>query len=406
MRRRAIAWFALIGFLAPSAWADDAWTITDAQFRSSTIYLGSIDAQGVHPTSGDTTRPATLGWNDLLDLSRQGPAAAASISRYEAYLSGGDRIGGEPVGLTEQSLRWRSPTLGELELPSDRLLAIARAGPPPPGLEDSHSDDLVRLANGDVTHGIVTQISAEGVILQTAGATPMLAWDAIGAVLFSTSASPAAPFHRSFRVTFADESSIKVTQLSLVANRLTLALDAKTSRDVDFSTVRSIEQLDGPISWLTEYRPVQNIYRPFFAENFPTRFDRTVDGAQTIRERFPQFHHGIGCHSYAELVYDLDGTYAAFRTQFAVDSDSPLADVTVRILLDDHAVLERKNVKGGRIEPPIVIPLNNAKKLALEVDYGENYATEGRFAWLDPALLRVMPPAPATEPASGSATRP
>jgi hypothetical protein len=175
---------------------------------------------------------------------------------------------------------------------------------------------------------------------------------------------------------------------------------------VDLSAVTSIEQMNGPISWLTQHRLVQNIYRPFFAENFPARFDRSVDGNQTIHERFSQFHHGIGCHSFSKLVYDLDGTYAAFRTQFVVDSDSPLADVTVRILLDDKAVVERKNLKAGRIESPIVVPLNNAKKLSLEVDYGENYATEGRFAWLDPALLRAMPPVAATEPAGASATQP
>jgi hypothetical protein len=204
-------------------------------------------------------------------------------------------------------------------------------------------------------------------------------------------------------VSFTDGTVMTATRLSLAGAKLSLSLDEKTSRDAVISNVVAIEQLNGPISWLTDHRPIQNIYRPFFAENFPTRFDRTVDGAQTIHERFNQFHHGIGCHSYSRLVYALDGAYAAFRTQFVVDSDSPLADVTVRILLDERPQFQRKNLKAGHVEAPVIIPLGDAKKLALEVDYGENYATEGRFAWLDPALLRNLPapttqPAPATQP--------
>jgi len=405
MRPTAAACFILFGLLVPCAWADNLWTLTDAQFRSSAIQLDSIDAQGIHP-GGNSAGAAAISWNNFLDLSRSGPAAVGPASRYDLFLSGGDRISGEPIGLTDDKLRWKSPILGELDLSSNRLVGIARGGAPLQGLEDSRSDDVVRLSNGDMTHGIVTQISAAGVTLQAADATPTLAWDAIGAVLFSTPGSPEANQRRAFRVRFSDETSITATQLSLSGGKLKLDLDSKTSRDVDLSAVTSIEQMNGPMSWLTQHRPVQNIYRPFFAENFPTRFDRSFDGTQTIHERFAQFHHGIGCHSYSKLVYDLDGTYAAFRTQFVVDSDSPLADVTVRVLLDEKAVVERKNAKAGRIEPPIVVPLGDGKKLALEVDYGENYATEGRFAWLDPALLRVMPRSAATEPAATSATQP
>jgi hypothetical protein len=392
-RAVAIACLLLSGLLLPSARGEDAWTVTDAQFHSRTIQLESIDATGLHAAGG-----AALAWDDVLDLSRPSPAGG-SVDRYDAYLASGDRIGGEPIGLTDEKLRWESPILGEMELPLDHLAAIARAAALPQGLADARSDDVVRLSNGDVTHGIISQITAAGVTLQTADATPTLPWDAIGAVLFSTPAAPKSDNRRAFRVGLADGTSITATRLSLADGKLTIGLDEKTSHQAAISAVVAVEQLNGPISWLTDHRPVKNIYRPFFAESFPTRFDRTVDGSQSIQERFGQFHHGIGCHSYSKLVYDLDGTYAAFRTQFVVDSDSPLADVTARILLDDKAVMQRKNLKGGRMEGPVIIPLHDAKKLALEVDYGDNYSTEGRFAWLDPALVRTLPPA-ATQPAT------
>ena len=116
-----------------------------------------------------------------------------------------------------------------------------------------------------------------------------------------------------------------------------------------------------------------------------------VADAKPITEKYPAFHHGIGCHSYSRLTYELDPAWTSFRTQYAIDSNSPLADVTIRIYLDDKCVYEKKNVKAGTIFPPVLVPLSGAGTISLEVDYGENYATEDRFVWLDPALTRKTP---------------
>ena len=219
------------------------------------------------------------------------------------------------------------------------------------------------------------------------------------AVLFSTTAQTAAPpTTRMFRINLADGSTLSVPAVTLTGTQITLTLDDKSTRAVDVSTVGGIEQLNGPISWLTEHRPIENTYKPFFNEWYPARFDETVADGQPISQKFPGFHHGIGCHAFSRIAYALNGDYAGFRTQFAVDSDSLLADVTVRIYLDDKVVTEQKNVKSGRIYPLLVIPLGEAKKLSLEVDYGDNYATQARFAWLDPALIRRLPPAPSGGP--------
>jgi hypothetical protein len=204
-----------------------------------------------------------------------------------------------------------------------------------------------------------------------------------------------------FRVEFGDDESLTVPGVALAGDTVTVFLADKSSRQIEVGSVAGIEQVNGPISWLTSQRPSENIYKPFLSENFPARFDRTVADGKPIREKYPAFHHGIGCHSYSKLVYDLTGKWVGFRSQFAIDSDSPLADVTVRIYLDDKVVFEQKNVKAGRVYPVVAVPLGAAKTLALEVDYGENYATEDRFVWLDPALIRTIEPA--GEPGGGPA---
>ena len=57
-----------------------------------------------------------------------------------------------------------------------------------------------------------------------------------------------------------------------------------------------------------------------------------------------------------------------------------------------------KNVKAGRLHPVVALPLAQAKSISLEVDYGQNYATEDRFVWLDPALLRKLPTDTSAQP--------
>ncbi len=387
---------AVTGFcFSSSVRAGGDWALTNSQFQTRQIKLQGISAQGL--LVAQDGEGSIIGWDDVLDLTAQWTQSVAAAGKFNLYLSGGDHLSGEPVNVADEKLEWTSPSLGDIQIPLSRLVGISTAGAAPDGLDESRTDDLVRLANGDSVHGIVTQIGASGVTLQAGDATPTLGWETMKAVLFSTAPQPLGSNRRTFRVRFAGDAAISAVNITLSGDKLTLNLDDKTARQVSVSSVIAIEQLNGPVSWLTARSPSENIYKPMFSENFPTRFDRTVGDGQPIREKFPAFHHGIGCHSYSKLVYDLNGNgpgggtgYAGFRTQFAIDSDSPLADVTVRILLDDKVTVEQKNVKAGMIYPVVIVGLGAAKKLALEVDYGKNYATEDRFVWLDPALIRTV----------------
>ncbi|MGA2581848.1 MAG: NPCBM/NEW2 domain-containing protein [Tepidisphaeraceae bacterium] len=366
--------------IAPSVPASP-WKITNSQFQSQSVDLQSIDQDGLHLTAQPTTMP----WSDILEISHPAPAPPAG-GKFVAFLTTSDHLSGDPEGITGDQLQWNAPGLGAIQLPEAKLAAICRAGSAAPeGLDQVRTDDQVLLANGDRTHGIITQIDAIGVTIQTDAATPTLPWDSVSAVLISSTPT-VAKNDRVFRVRFGDDSSITASTVALAGDQLSISFDGKTTRTIDDSLVAAIEQINGPVSWLTSRTPSVNIYNPYFTEDFPTKFDRTVDG-RPIREKYPDFHHGIGCHSYSKLVYDLDGTYTVFRTQFAIDSDSPLADVTARILLDDKVAWEMANVKAGRIYPVVQVPLGAAKHVGLEVDFGENYATEGRFVWLDPALV-------------------
>jgi hypothetical protein len=387
---RKIAINLLVGFVcflfaAQLLFASD-WTLTDANFHSSRISIDSIQPDGIHLTP--TTQPALIPWDNCLELTRSGDATGASPVRFTLYTRSNDHLTGDPVAIEGDTLHWQNTALGNIDFPIGSVAAVAKSDWPVSGLDDARADDVLSLSNNDTTHGVVTQIDPTGVGLQSGDTTTTVPWDAITAVLLSTQGASAAPKGQAFRVTLAGDQSLTVPRLDLTGDTLTLYPDGKSPRPIPLESVTAIEQLNGPVIWLSSQKPTESAYHPFFSENYPPRFDRTVADAKPIPEKFPGFHHGIGCHSYTKLTFAIPPGVTGFRTQYAIDSDSPLADVTVRIYVDNKPVHEQKNVKSGPPAPVVTLPLDNAKSLSLEVDYGENYATEDRFAWLDPAFLR------------------
>ena len=387
----------LVYFLVVSSASADSFLLTDAQFHSTPCNITTIDSSALH------TEGSTIPWDSVLELSHTTPPTTYPPGKFTLLFHDGDRLTGEPASFDGNSLQWKNPALNSIAFPIDSLLAISHSTAAQTDFDQPRTDDVVRLSNGDSLHGIVNQITPTGVAIQTNDATPTLPWDSIEALLFSTSSSNAAASQRRmFRLHLSANESITVPDISLADDKLTVTFSDKSTRTLDLSQIAAIEQINGPIAWLTSLTPSENIYKPFFSENFPTVFDRTVSDHTPIAEKYPAFHHGIGCHSYSKLTYTITPQWSAFRTQFAIDSTSPLADVTVCIYLDDKLAFEEKNVKAARIHPVVTLPLASAKSISLEVDYGENYATEDRFVWLDPALIR-KPANPTTEP---TATQP
>lgn len=392
MRFAPITLFILVCLLGSAGWAA-TWTVVDPQFHKSTADVTGIDAAGVHLAGG-----ALLKWDDVLQMDTA-PTTSNAPGDYTLYMTDGDHITGQPISLGNDFLKWQSAVLGAIDIPVLRLQAIAKGKTLPDGLDDTRKLDIVKLANGDSANGLIIAMTGDSLTLQSGHASPVIPLAKVSAALFA--APPNTPHgQRQFRVRLSGGESIVASSLAMDANSATIWIDGKATLALPAATVVGLEQLNGPMSWLTSLTPSENIYRPFFQESFPTRFDRTVADGKPIRERYPAFHHGIGCHAYAKLTYDLDGSQQAFRTQFAIDGESLRdANVDVRIYLDGKPVFEEKGVKAGPPHAVVTVPLKDAKKLSLEVDYGKNFATQARFVWLDPSLVKSpSAAAPTTQP--------
>src|SRR5207253_1520118 len=86
---------------------------------------------------------------------------------------------------------------------------------------------------------------------------------------------------------------------------------------VPISSVTRIEQVNGPVIWLSSLAPLENVQMPYIGiDAHPARMDRTVEG-EPIRIGSRTFARGIGVHAYSKLVFAIDAAAREFRTQYA-----------------------------------------------------------------------------------------
>jgi hypothetical protein len=383
--------------LAPvlSAQADN-WMLTTADFKTEQVALQGIDPAGIKVTSANTGQQRSIPLDDFLDVQRPTSATPAVSAKFVLQLNGGDKLLGEPLSLTADSLVWKNPTLGEVSIPTARLLGITRgsaAALAPPGREDA-----VSLSNGDSVHGIIASLSADKVSLQTAGnASSDVPLSSVASISFAATPGGNAPQH-GFRVRIDDGSSLVGSDAHIESGSLVLTLAKKVDRKIDLAHVTAIEQLNGPVSWISSRPPSELVYYPFIGPpRQPAAYmDRSWSSAGPIEFKGEPFAHGIAVHAFSRLTWPLDGNYSAFRTLYAIEGDSGLADVTVRIKLDDKVAYEQKHVRAGALSQPIVLNLGAAKTLTLEVDGNAAYAQDA-LDWIEPALVKSSPNAPATK---------
>jgi hypothetical protein len=384
----------LLAITSGSLRADALWNLTTSDFHTSNVALNGISENAIHVASS-TGDDVAVPFNRLLEISRPLPPLNDG-AKYFLLLQGGDRIGGEPVAITGEQIEWQSAALGDLHLPLRQLVAIARTDQTI--LAERPREDVVKLANGDSVHGLITALGAGKIAVQTDNGNTDVPLSAVASVSFAATAGKPA-LQQGFRIRLDDGTSVVAGSPSMDGTELRFTIAGNPPGGIDLAHVAAVEQINGPVSWLSLRPPSESVYVPFFGtgQSWPAKMDRSVTGAM-LRFGERTFNHGIGVHAYSRITWPLDGSWAAFRTRYAIDGNDPeslSADVTVRIKLDDKIAYEQQHVHGDVLSPVIVENLGPAKTLTLEVDFGDRMDTRARLNWLEPALLKD---APTTQP--------
>jgi hypothetical protein len=376
----------------PSVCRADAWILTTADFQNETVVLHGMDEHGAAVTTVPSQNPHVVGLDQLLELSRVIPIRQHP-SPFILHLRDGDMLAGEPVSLSGDSIVWHEDVVGNGTLALRDCLSFSRAGMAQARATTPATDDAVKLANGDAVHGVLSDLSASSVSIQPAAggdatAIPLGSVNTVefaalgGAATTSTAVQPA------FRIHLTDDSILTAASIHSDDWTMHLTFAGSPARDVPVGSIQSIEQINGPVAWLSSLTPAENIQTPFLEAQYPARFDRTVLGAP-IRFGDRTYAHGVGVHAYSRISWAIDPAATHFRTQYAIDGDSPYADLSVRIKLDDDVVHSRMGLRAGELSPVVDLDLKGKHTLTLEVEDDQNQGVQARLNWIEPAFLRA-----------------
>lgn len=378
---------------SPAVVAQEAWTLTTADLKSDSVTLKAFDGEKgltVVPTAGGDDRQVPA--DRFVDLSRPIPANKPA-GGFDLHLAGGDHLNGDPVGMKGESVVWKNAIAGEVSVPLTRITGITQAGVR--FAAERRRDDLVVFSNGDTARGTLMDVNAEQITVKTdAGDTNVPLGSLARVALASTVQSAGKNPRPTFRLQLSDGSVLVATTARLADGKLEATVGGAV-KSLDLARIGGIEQVNGPVAFLSTRQPSANVYTPFLGsdQRFLARMNSDFEG-NPIRFRDRVYPRAIATHSYSTITWPLDGGYTAFRTRYALDpkaSGSTGGDVTVRILLDGKVVHEKANVRPGQTFDPVLIDLGSAKELSLEVDYGAMIDSNDRLNWLEPALLKFKP---------------
>ena len=137
---------------------------------------------------------------------------------------------------------------------------------------------------------------------------------------------------------------------------------------------------------LGELSPVEVREAGLFT-TYPHRVGRSVAGGP-IRLGGQTYETGLGLHSRAELVYELDGAFESFLALAGIDDAvRPQGHVTLRILTDGKEAFGPVDLSGRDDPRPVRVDVRGVDRLTIRVDFGRDGLDVGDHLDLAEAVL-------------------
>lgn len=385
MRYLPILLLILLGVPGSTLWAEETWRVMTGDFRVRMMELSRIDAQSVVGKVGNKVETVDL--KNFVMASRN--ARVEFLEGLVLCLAGGDRLVGQPVELNNTHLIWFVSGIGRVRVPVEQILGILRNSSDDPRLLEDRNEDVMFLSNGDVVRGIVTAVTERTITITPTGADPIeMAVATIRDLLFATPPQGrAAHSATGYIVRLTNGVVISCRKVELKDNKAFITVNDGSTSSVPIYLVVSIEYMSGPVEWLSMRQPAEITYFPYFDGNFPPRMDKTIAG-EPIRVNGQPIQRGISMHSHTRMSFPIRAGDQKFRSRYWIDPSLGLADVDVRVYVDDKVVHENKGFKAGDLSPVIEIDVAGAQRLTLEVDFGQGYDIQDRVVWVEPAFIR------------------
>jgi hypothetical protein len=369
-----------------------------------------IDDAGLQFVDNTTGATGTMPLDRLVRLeSFPGPEAKAKAAvpamGFVILFRDGQRWMGTPGAMAGDDLEWNAVDIfGKGDSPSatgrvalKSIVAIASIkNASAADLDRSASSttastqDELRLTNGDVVSGVVSASDAKTVTCATADGQPVtIDWTNVRVAKFAAVSDAAVASRRApFRVALRDGRIIDGERLAADGEQIDFftAHGGKLSLTGGTNIV-AIEHTGGRVQMLSNMLPADRLQSSYFPSPWtsPGKITETRSTAVVFPGR--TFRSSVLARPRSSMRWALDGSAKIFVTRYGIPAGRPLADVKIRVKLDEKVVYEQSHVKAGAPSALLKLPLGDAKSLTLEVDYGDAYDVQDDFYWLEPALL-------------------
>jgi hypothetical protein len=293
-------------------------------------------------------------------------------------LADGSLIVAEPLDTEKETLRFDSDLFGQQSLPLEALAAVVFKLPVDRLQRDRFLDrlldapgqsDVTILVNGDELSGVLESLSEQQAVFRAELGPLKLDRSRLAAIMLN----PA--LRRGVKrpplcalVGFSDGTRLLATSLELVDQRAEVTPLGGAALRADAKQLAWILPLGGRAVYLSDLEPLEFEHTPFLELIWPYRKDRNVLGGM-LRSAGQWHPKGLGVHSAARLVYELDRPYRRFEAEVAIDDSAGRQGSGVfRVLLDGKQKLASPVIRGGDPPLPGSVPLESAKRLELVVD--------------------------------------
>jgi hypothetical protein len=405
----------LVVLFASTGRASATWLVTVAdaaglrEVRLADDAVQLQDGVATAVVQGGTVRPALLRREADDDLTNP----------WRLVLRGGQVVAGAPLSFGDERISFRvgppirpmvrpaEPRAGEtltLSLPVDQIAALTSADVPYAEAmsEPASVEDVARLSNGDILRGFLVSPEADDAATRPKTLRP----DATTFTMIVDGAELPVPLDRlrvlqfadggaeqdslpdaTLRVSVAGGSMLFIADATLADGELYGTLLGRTPATVSIplARVRAIEPVKRDVHWLTDRQPDVAEQTPFLTASQPLRY---ASGAASELSEDPR---SIRLHSRGRVAWDLPDGFDRLRLSYAIANDQPrpMADVVVRVLLDDRVVHEAADVTATTPATEVDVALDGAERVTLEVDFGQNMDVQDLVRFDRPAVYRA-----------------
>lgn len=252
---------------------------------------------------------------------------------------------------------------------------------------------VARARNGKPTRLSLRVLGIEGgdLAVDFRGERRAMPLDQVAAIVFGADngAPPPAPVLPSVRIDLSDATAWSGRLSAITPDTVSLRLADGPTVAIPLAAVRGIAVRSSRVQWLSSLEPT-GVERTAALDLEPFFLRDIAPGGPGLVLGGKRFARGLCMAPRTRVTFALTpGAFAVLETTIGIDerSGGP-ADAVFRVRLDDVIVFEREHVRIGTLEE-LRIPLRDARRLTLEVDFGEHFDLGDHCAFGGARLLKT-----------------